>query len=76
MCGKVLEERRKIVSLTYQLRWSFERKKQQLEDFVELIRKNAPKFTAANFFLIDNSTVLSILETIISFVIVMAQFHN
>ena len=50
--------------------------KNRLEQFSRTIRQNFPKFSAARFFGIDKSTILSMLGTIITFFIIMIQFYN
>ena len=75
MSGSVIAERQKVVSFTYQMNWSFEREKQGQAEFVDLIRASDMHFTAANFLHLDKHTILSVINTIIAFVIVLTQFH-
>lgn len=74
ICGTVIEEHKKIISYTYEMNWSFEREKQNFEESVDLIRESSIEFTAANFFYLDRGTNLSIVNTIVSFLIVLTQF--
>ncbi|XP_064214479.1 uncharacterized protein LOC135266932 [Tribolium castaneum] len=68
----MLEERKKIIKLTYEMDPSFGKS----PEIVSLIRKTEIKITAANFFVLDKSTILDVLETIVAFVIVLAQFRT
>ncbi|EFA05774.1 gustatory receptor 49 [Tribolium castaneum] len=72
LCGRVMEERKKIIKLTYEMDPSFGKS----PEIVSLIRKTEIKITAANFFVLDKSTILGVLETIVAFVIVLAQFRT
>ncbi|EFA05776.1 gustatory receptor 51 [Tribolium castaneum] len=76
LCGHVMEERRKIVMITYEINPTFKQKKKKLPGIVDLIRKTEIKITAANFFVLDKSTILAVLDTIVASVIVLAQFKT
>jgi gustatory receptor len=78
MCDRVVQEAEKIVPLTYQLRWCYKNgtreEKQELYEFSNFVTENLPRFSAANFFLLQKSTVLSILSTVSTVIIIMIQF--
>ncbi|XP_068901834.1 uncharacterized protein [Tenebrio molitor] len=78
MCDRVVQEAEKIVPLTYQLRWCYKsgtrEEKQELYEFSNFVTENLPSFSAANFFLLQKSTVLSILSTVSTVIIIMIQF--
>lgn len=76
LCGCVKEEHKKIVLATYKIRWSFEHQKQTDQEVVNLIRNSAVKITTADFFNLDKGTILSLVNTVVSFIIVVVQFKN
>jgi hypothetical protein len=48
----------------------------EFQKLVQLFLDNRPKFTAARFFIINRSTILHLINSIITFVIVCIQFKN
>jgi hypothetical protein len=73
----VLQEAENIVSLSHDLRWSFEGKfleELKLEEFSNFLIKNLPTFTAAGMFEISRRTILKMVKTIAIFLIVIIQF--
>lgn len=80
MADAVVQEGEKIVSLSHDLRWSFQDSEimddLKFEEFTTLLEKNSPTFTAASFFEIGRSTILNVLGTVVTFLIVMIQFGN
>ena len=47
----------------------------RLEQFVKIVTRNFPKFSAARFFTIDRSTILNVLNTVTTFFIIIIQFR-
>ncbi|EFA05772.1 gustatory receptor 47 [Tribolium castaneum] len=76
LCGRVMEEQNKIRLITFEMNKSFERDKNKLGDFVALIRDAQVKITAADFFILDKSTILKVLDTVVAFLMVVAQFQD
>jgi gustatory receptor len=52
------------------------KEKEELMQFSDVIQQNFPRFSAARFFNIDRSTILSILSTVVTFLIIMIQFET
>ncbi|RZC37406.1 7tm 7 domain containing protein, partial [Asbolus verrucosus] len=71
MCHSIVEEAANIVHGVQELRWSFTystpEEKRELHELTSVVRDNPPEFTAAGFFTLDKSTILSILITVINF---------
>lgn len=78
LCDDVSREARKIFLQVYQIRWLFEdaspKQRKELYELTEVVGENLPEFTAAGFFHIGRSNLLSVLETSASFLMVVLQF--
>ncbi|KAJ3652330.1 hypothetical protein Zmor_018307 [Zophobas morio] len=79
-CDLILHEAEKILDNSYILRRNCyglsDSEKNRLKEFSESVLQNLPKFSAARFFNINRSTILSMLATDITFLIIMIQFHG
>ncbi|KAJ3652252.1 hypothetical protein Zmor_018233 [Zophobas morio] len=79
-CQALYQEAEEIVSLSYQLQLlctdNSVNENLKIRQFPNFVIKNLPKFSAANFFLVDKSTILSMLATLGTFLIIMVQFSS
>ncbi|KAJ3620397.1 hypothetical protein MTP99_004348 [Tenebrio molitor] len=79
-CDLILKEAETMLSKSYVLRRPTKmltpKDKEVLTHFSDIILQNFPRFSAARFFNIDRSTIVSILGTVVSFLIIMIQFEN
>ncbi|RZC36096.1 7tm 7 domain containing protein, partial [Asbolus verrucosus] len=75
-CDSIVDESQTILSMVFRSRSSFRdpQRRKELYRFAELFSQNRPQFTAARYFSIEKSTILKILETILTFLIVLVQF--
>ncbi|RZC42336.1 7tm 7 domain containing protein [Asbolus verrucosus] len=74
LCDAILKEFEKIWKIVFKMQiWS---EHQKFETFVAIVSHSRPKFTAARFFLIDRSTLFSIVNTILTFLLVLIQFKS
>ncbi|EFA09283.1 gustatory receptor 37 [Tribolium castaneum] len=80
LCDCVVKEAQKSLVLTYEMRWYCQtatmEEKQELYEFSNFVSQHLPKFSAANFFDIERSTILSVLGTACTFLIIIVQFRN
>jgi hypothetical protein len=80
ICHRVYQETNKIVTLTRDFRqlckWSVSDGHDELGEFASFVVENSPRFSAADFFWIERSTILSMLGTVTSFLIIMIQFRQ
>jgi hypothetical protein len=78
-CDLVLMEAEKILALSYKLRKNFgeasSEVKEELFEFSNTIVDNFPMFSAARFFEIKRSIILSVLGTVTTFLVIMIQFR-
>jgi hypothetical protein len=78
MHDSVLTEAATVVALSHELRWSCEKannlEELKLEEFANALIRDLPKFTAASFFEVNKSSILSLLWIVTNFLIVMFQF--
>jgi gustatory receptor len=79
-CDLILREAETMLTKSYVLRRHTEmlspKEKEKLIQFSDVIQQNFPRFSAARFFNIDRSTILSILTTVVTFLIIMIQFQS
>ncbi|KAJ3620394.1 hypothetical protein MTP99_004345 [Tenebrio molitor] len=79
-CDLILRETETMLTKSYVLRRHTEmlspKEKEKLIQFSDVIQQNFPRFSAARFFNIDRSTILSILTTVVTFLIIMIQFQS
>ncbi|KAJ3620393.1 hypothetical protein MTP99_004345 [Tenebrio molitor] len=79
-CDLILREAETMLTKSYVLRRHTEmlspKEKEKLIQFSDVIQQNFPRFSAARFFNIDRSTILSILTTVVTFLIIMIQFRS
>ena len=80
MCDSVLKEALKVVGFAYKLRKNFpsalSRQRVEVNEFIDFVIRNFPKFSAAGFFDIDRSTIFKLLGTVTTLLIVMVQFDT
>ncbi|XP_018568112.1 uncharacterized protein LOC108908248 [Anoplophora glabripennis] len=77
-CDSVVREANKLLKMCYNMQVHLPllaREKEELDRLTNLIHNNGPKFTAANFFEIKRSTLLSIIATTTTYMIVILQFN-
>ncbi|KAH0808833.1 hypothetical protein GEV33_013954 [Tenebrio molitor] len=79
-CDLILREAETMLTKSYVLRRHTKmlsaQEKEVLTHFSDVILQNFPRFSAARFFNIDRSTILSILATVVTFLIIMIQFES
>ncbi|XP_044255389.1 uncharacterized protein LOC123005621 [Tribolium madens] len=80
LCSFVEQEAEEIVRISYDIRLrlagNLNLQCYKMQEFTNFLIKNLPKFTAANFFYIERSTILSILGTVSTFLIILIQFRK
>ncbi|KAH0820653.1 hypothetical protein MTP99_000554 [Tenebrio molitor] len=77
LCDAVSSEVNKILSVAYSLdKHSLGDGRNDLTEFIDVVKDNFPIFSAARFFDINRSTIFGIFDAIITFLIVMIQFES
>ncbi|RZC42094.1 7tm 7 domain containing protein [Asbolus verrucosus] len=79
LCDATLKEHEAILALVSKLELSTDlasAEHDELETFVDVVERNGPKFRAANFFSIDKSILLSFLNTIVTFFLIIIQYKS
>ncbi|RZC36967.1 7tm 7 domain containing protein [Asbolus verrucosus] len=75
-CDSIVEESETIFLLMY--KWCSNcvnsKGREELYRFANFVQKNRPEFNAAGYFTIHKSTILSMLGTVVTFLIVLLQF--
>lgn len=77
-CDAAAQESNNLSIKCYQLQQNFPmvlKENEELEKLQNLIKKKGPKFTAANFFEIKRSTLLSLISTTTTYMIVVLQLN-
>jgi hypothetical protein len=79
MIDCVVREGHEITAISRTLVWRFQnctrKRKLQLHELVDIISMNSPSFSAANFFYVQKSTILGMLNNVVSFAIITIQFE-
>lgn len=76
MCDSVLIQSDKIVSSSYRLeKYLTDKESCEILQFIEIVKANFPKFSAARFCFIERSTLYKIFETVSTVLIIMIQFN-
>lgn len=77
MCGTISNEMNSVMAAAYKTRKVLPKEcKEQFDKILDYAGNNPPEFTAAGFFPINRGTVTSILGTLITFLVIMAQFDG
>jgi gustatory receptor len=78
LCDQILKEYDQLLDLAWKLEASFStsssQETRQIKFFIDFVQGNRPRFVAAQFFTIDKSTLFKMLNTLITFLLVIIQF--
>ncbi|KAJ3652328.1 hypothetical protein Zmor_018305 [Zophobas morio] len=79
MCDYVVQEGKRTVLLTYDLRWRLRntsnQDRQELYEFTKVVSKNVPIFTAAGLFELGRPMVFQVAGIVFTYSIILIQFH-
>jgi hypothetical protein len=78
MCDSLLKEIENTVNLSLEMKLFLTERKQKrlLRQFSDFLLNNVPNISAARFFIITKSTILTLLGTVVSSFIIMVQFET
>jgi gustatory receptor len=78
LCDQILKEYDQLLDLAWKLEASLStstsQKTREIKMFINFLQGNLPRFVAARFFTIDKSTLFKMLNTSITFLLVIIQF--
>jgi gustatory receptor len=78
-CDSIVMEAESILCMSFKLQRCSDgglRRKQKFYLSSRVVLENFPKFSAARFFNISRTTILSILGSVTTYFIIMIQFHS
>lgn len=76
-CDKVVEEARNIVKVCQEVQEHMDSvEREEIFNLLALVETNRPSYTAANYFVLDRTSLFALLNATTTYFIILVQFYQ